>query len=107
MHVCFGSVQELLAAESESLSLRAKKLFKYTYMYMTCTCTCTCKSKFFYFSIFALIKLQHYSLAAAHRAPCSGPPAGARGVSSLYAYNIHTYMYITYIHTYIQTYIHT
>ena len=34
MHVCFGSVQELLAAESESLSLRAKKLFKYTYMYM-------------------------------------------------------------------------
>ena len=36
MHVCFGSVQELLAAESESLSLRAKKLFKYTLhdMYM-------------------------------------------------------------------------
>ena len=49
MHVCFGSVQELLAAESESLRLRAKKLFKYTYMYMHVKVN-FCKSPFFFFS---------------------------------------------------------
>ena len=97
MHVCFGSVQELLAAESESLSLRAKKLFKYTYMmYMHVKVN---------FSIFVLTKLQHYSLAAAHRAPCSGPPAGARGVSSLciiyYSYSSCMYSYTVPVQLYV------
>ena len=49
MHVCFGSVQELLAAESESLRLRANFFFKYTtYMYIHVKVN-FCKSPFFSF----------------------------------------------------------